>query len=196
MATQPRIHISPEDYLTTERAAEMRSEYHDGEVFAMAGASYAHNLIVANLIAALRPRLRGGSCAVLPSDLRLWIEASRRYVYPDVTVVCGDPRFTDEHRDTLTNPIVLVEVLSKATEAYDRGEKFELYRTLPSFAEYLLFAQDRPHCEHFVRQPGDRWLLTEEHRLDVPLELASIGCELTLEEVYEEIPWSGGPRRL
>ena len=187
--------ITAEEYLQAERRADVRSEYHDGEVLALAGASYAHNLIVANVIRELGARLKGEPSAVLPSGLRLWIEAARRHVYPDVTVVCGKPRFTDEVQDTLVNPTLLVEVLSSATKDYDRGEKFELYRTLPSFAEYVLLAQDRPHCEHYVRQPEGGWLLTEEHQLEANVSLKSIGCELALSEVYDKVSFSG-PHRI
>ena len=192
MATQPRLRLTPEEYLSAERDAETKSEFHDGEILVMAGASYAHNLIVANVIRELGVQLKAGPCAVLPSDIRVWIEASRRYVYPDVTVVCGEPEFTDADQDTLVNPTLLVEVLSEATNNYDRGEKFERYRTLGSFAEYLLLAQNRPHCEHYVRQPDRSWILTEESRLDVTVPLTAIGCELALSEAYDKV--SFGPR--
>ncbi len=165
MALQPKIKITPEEYLTAERQADFKSEYFDGEVFAMAGASYAHNLIVANVIAELRGQLKHQPCTVVPSDLRLWIETARHYLYPDVTVVRGEPAFTDEAFDTLLNPILIVEVLSKSTKDYDRGEKFTLYRTLPSFAEYVLIAQDRHHVEHFARQADGRWILTDIEEL-------------------------------
>ena len=195
MATQTRRRLSPEEYLRAERRAETRSEYHDGAVFALAGASFSHNLIVANLIAHLGAQLKGEPCAVLPSDLRLWIEPARRYVYPDVSVICGEPRFTDPHQDTIVNPTLLIEVLSKTTESYDRGEKFELYRTLPSVAEYLILAQDRPYCEDFRRQPAGSWVLTAEHRIEAVVDLASIDCAIALEEVYHKVSFAG-PRRL
>ncbi len=192
MATQPQLRLTPEEYLSAERQAETKSEFHDGELLAMAGASYAHNLIVANVIRELGVQLKSRPCAVLPSDIRLWLEASRHYVYPDVTVVCGEPEFTDADQDTLVNPTLLVEVLSEATRNYDRGEKFERYRTLGSFAEYVLLAQDRPHCEHYVRQPDKSWILTEESRVEVTVPLTTIGCELALSEAYDRV--SFGPR--
>jgi len=192
MATQPQLRLTPEEYLGQERRAEAKSEFHDGEVLAMAGASYVHNLIVANVIRELGTQLKGRPCTVLPSDVRVRIEASNRYVYPDVTVVCGEPAFTDREQDTLVNPTLLVEVLSKGTRNYDRGEKFEHYRTLESFAEYVLLAQDRPHCEHYVRQADGRWILTETKRLDDVLSLTTIGCELALGEAYDKV--SFGPR--
>lgn len=192
MTTQPQPRSTPEQYLLAERQAEVKSEYHDGEILAMAGASYVHNLIVANVIGELRTQLKGKPCNALPSDVRVWIEAWRRFVYPDVTVVCGAPELTDAVEDTIVNPTLLVEVLSKSTSNYDRGEKFECYRSLDSFAEYVLLAQDRPHCEHYVRRPDGSWILTEASLLEATVPLTTIGCELALAEVYAEVTF--GPR--
>lgn len=193
MATQPLLRSTPEEYLSAERRAETKSEFHDGEILAMAGASYVHNLVVANLIRELGVQLKSRPCAVLPSDLRVWIEASRRYVYPDVTVVCGEPELTDTDPEALVNPTLLVEVLSDTTKNYDRGEKFEHYRTLGSFAEYVLLAQDRPHCEHYVLQPDKSWIFTEENQLDVSIPLTTIGCDLALREAYDRVSFSPRP---
>lgn len=193
MATQTQLRVTPEQYLLAEREATAKSEFHDGEVLAMAGASYVHNLIVANLIRELGTQLKGQPCTVLPSDIRVWIEASRRYVYPDVTVVCGEPTFTDPEQDTIVNPTLLVEVLSKKTRNYDRGEKFERYRTLASFAEYVLLAQDRPHCEHYVRQADGHWIFTETSQLEAAVPLTTIGCELALTEVYDKVSFGLRP---
>ena len=193
MATQPHLRLTPEEYLAAERRAETKSEFHDGEVLAMAGASYAHNLVVANVIRELGAQLRSSPCAVLPSDLRVWIEVSRRYVYPDVTVVCGEPELTDADPEALVNPTLLVEVLSDTTESYDRGEKFEHYRALGSFAEYVLLSQDRPHCEHYVLQPDKSWIFTEERQLDAVIPLTTIGCELALQEAYARVSFPPRP---
>ena len=182
-----------EEYLAAERQADTKSEFHDGEILAMTGASYAHNLVVANVIRELGAQVRSTPCAVLPSDLRVWIEASRRYVYPDVTVVCGEPELTDADPDALVNPTLLVEVLSEATRNYDRGEKFEHYRTLGSFAEYVLLAQDRPHCEHYVRQADGSWVFTETSNLDDTIALTTIGCELALREAYDRVSFPPRP---
>lgn len=195
MAIRTQSRMTPAEYLREERQAEAKSEFYDGEVFALAGASYAHNLVVANVIAELGAQLKGKPCAVLPSDLRLWIESVSRYVYPDVSVVCGEPQFTDHHQDTLVNPTLLVEVLSKTTESYDRGEKFESYRTISSVEEYLLLAQDRPYCEHYRRQPDDRWILRAEKRTGAMVRLLSIDCSLRLSEIYDKVAFAG-PRRL
>ncbi len=193
MAVQPEILITPEEYLAAERRADFKSEYFDGEVFAMAGASYAHNLIVANVIAELRNQLKGRSCTVVPSDLRLWIETAQHYLYPDVTVVCGEPELTDDHTDTLVNPTLIVEVLSKSTKDFDRGEKFTFYRTLPAFAEYVLIAQDRHHVEHFVRQADGRWILSDIDRLADSVSLESIDGQLALAEIYDKVPHPARP---
>jgi Uma2 family endonuclease len=125
-------------------------------MFAMAGAREAHNLLVMNLLGELREQLRSRPCRPYPSDMRVRVKSSL-FTYPDVTVVCGDPQFLDERRDTLLNPDLIVEVLSPSTEAYDRGRKFEHYKSLPSFREYFLLASDRVHADLYTRQPDDRW---------------------------------------
>ncbi|MEM7587059.1 MAG: Uma2 family endonuclease [Acidobacteriota bacterium] len=188
MPAQPELEITPEAYLAAERQADFKSEYFSGEVFAMTGASFAHNLIVGNVLSGLHPQLKAQNCAVLPSDLRVWIELGEHYLYPDVTVVCGEPRFTDRHTDTLTNPRLIVEVLSKSTQNFDRGEEFMLYRSLPSFAEYLLIAQDRYHVEHFARQSDGRWLLTDIDQPADSIDLTSIEGRLTMAEIYDRAP--------
>ena len=184
---QPKPLITPEEYLAQERKAEHKSEYFDGEVFAMAGASPAHALIVTNVVAELRDRLRDRDCTVYSTDLRVKARATGVYTYPDVVVVCGEPRFDDEQEDTLVNPLLIVEVLSKATQDYDRGAKFEQYRTIESLAEYVLIAQNKPHVEHFVRQPDGRWILSETNRLDAHIELSCIGARLALADLYEKV---------
>ena len=196
MSAQPQLHVTPEEFLTHERLATTKSEYRDGEVVAMSGASYWHNVIVANVVASLHGQLRDKPCAVLPTDMRVWIEDARRHVYPDVTVVCGEPRFTDEELDTIVNPTLIVEVLSKSTKDYDRGDKFMFYRSLPSFKEYLLAAQNRPYLEHHIRQDNGSWLLSEHHGLQGGLMLESIGCRLELAMIYEKVKVSQASIRL
>jgi Uma2 family endonuclease len=179
--------ITPEQYLAQERLAEIKSEYLSGEVFAMSGASERHNLVAGNAFAALHGQRRGRPCRVYASDMRVKVAATGLYTYPDVSVVCGKVEFEDEQRDTLLNPQVIIEVLSKSTAAYDRGEKFEQYRKIPSLAEYLLIAQERPLIEHYTRQPDGRWLLSEANDLQDAIELSSIGCRLALADVYEDV---------
>ncbi len=187
MSTNPRTFLTPEQYLEIERKAEFKSEYYQGEMFAMAGAKEAHNLLVTNLVAGLHQQLRSGPCRVYSNDMRVRVSATGLYTYPDVTVVCGERQFLDDQRDTLLNPNLLVEVLSASTEAYDRGRKFDQYQTIESFSEYLLVSSDRVHVDLFTRQPDGRWLLTSAGRLEDVLDLQSIGCRLSLGDLYENI---------
>ena len=186
---QPARYVTPEEYLERERRAETKSEYFDGQVFALAGASANHNRIVVNLIALLRLQLRNKPCEPFASDMRVKVEATGLYTYPDVVVVCGEPQFEDEHRDTLLNPVVIIEVLSPSTEAYDRGKKFAHYRRIPSLQEYLLVAQDGMRVERFQRQEKDRWILTEYAQPEEVVVLDAIGCTLRVEEIYERVEW-------
>ena len=186
MSSQPKTLFTPEEYLELERNSETKSEYFDGEIFAMGGASTQHVLIVASVVSELYFQLKDRSCNVYPNDQRLRVSPTGLYTYPDVIVVCGDPEYSDDQRDTLTNPTVIIEVLSKSTGDYDRGAKFEMYRTLPSFKEYLLIAQDRVYLEHHVRQPNDTWVLSEKNRLEDRIELVSIGCQLSLKDIYRK----------
>jgi Uma2 family endonuclease len=187
VSTQPKTFLTPEQYLEIERKAEYKSEYYRGEMFAMAGASLAHNWLVANLIGELHAALKGGPCGVLPSDMRVRVESTGLYTYPDVAVVCGAPRLADDQTDTLLNPTLLIEVLSPSTEGYDRGRKFEHYRSIDSLSEYLTIASDRVHADLFTRQADDRWLLTSATRLEDSLDLQSVGCSLTLASLYEKV---------
>ncbi|OQY58172.1 MAG: hypothetical protein B6245_13195, partial [Desulfobacteraceae bacterium 4572_88] len=153
--------LTEKEYLEIERQAEYKSEYFEGQMFAMSGASEAHNLIVANLIFTLILQLKNTPCRIYPSDMRVKVRENGLYTYPDVIVVCDEAKFDDEHQDTLTNPLLIIEVLSKSTEAYDRGSKFAMYRKLGSLAEYLLVDPSRPQAEQYVRQEENRWLLSE-----------------------------------
>ena len=186
---QSTAELTPEAYLAIERQAEYKSEYFNGEMFAMAGASPHHVLIVTNVASELRWQLKKRPCTVYSTDLRVKVSTTGLYTYPDVTVVCGQPQFDDEHQDTLLNPTLIVEVLSQSTKDYDRGEKFEQYRTLESLKEYILIAQNRCHVEQFVRQPDNRWLLSESNQLEDIIELSSIGCHLALTEAYDKVEW-------
>lgn len=180
-------YLTPEEYLALERQTETKSEYLDGEVFAMAGASLAHNQIVINAVLALGGRLKGGPCRIFSSDMRVKVSRSGLYTYPDLVVICGRPQLEDEQRDTLLNPILLIEVLSSSTENYDRGRKFDHYRMLESLTDYVLVSQDEAKVEHFARQPADKWLLSIYKGLEAVALLPAIGCELPLTEVYDKI---------
>lgn len=187
MSSEPLHRLTVADYLTQERHAEHRSEFLDGEVYAMTGASRRHNLIVLNIAAALHGQLKGRPCEVYASDLRVHVSPTGLFTYPDVTVVCGEPRFEDALLDTLLNPTLLFEVLSPSTEAYDRGKKFMHYRTLDSLAELVLVAQDEARVERFTRQGDGRWLLSEAEGPSGVLSLPAIGCEIPLPEIYDRV---------
>lgn len=186
MASLAKPRFTPQEYLAMERAADYKSEYVSGEIFAMAGTSYRHTIIVANLLRELGGQLRGGPCRAVANDLRVSVQATGAYTYPDVVIVCGQPKFGDEYLDTLLNPTVLMEVLSDSTEAFDRGGKFAHYRRLESLQEYVLITQSLMRVEHFVRD-GERWVLSELNTLEETLELASISASVRLSDIYEDI---------
>lgn len=190
MSTHPTPFLSPEEYLEIERAAERKSEYYQGEMFMMAGASPRHAWIVTNLVGELRQQLKGRSCRVSSNDLRLRVSSTGLYTYPDVMVVCGEPRYAEDQKDTLLNPVVIIEVLSESTRDYDRGRKFQHYRTLPSLREYLTVAQDTPHVEHWTRQEENSGLLAEFGDLSQSIQLPSIECALSLAEIYDKVEWA------
>jgi Uma2 family endonuclease len=186
MSTAASTFLTPQEYLERERAADTKSEYYGGEMFAMAGASFAHVTIVANLLVELGSNLKQKPCRVYPNDLRLAIGAAGLYTYPDVMVICGKPVFADAHLDTVTNPVLVIEVLSPSTEGYDRGRKFESYRAIPSLMEYLTVSQHSVHIEIHTRQADSTWLLRDV-RDSGPVKLQSIGIELQLSDIYEEV---------
>jgi Uma2 family endonuclease len=190
MSSQPTTFVSPEEYLAQERLAERKSEYFQGEVFAMAGASPRHVWIVSNLNGNLWQQLKGKPCRVSASDLRLRVTPDRLYTYPDLMVICGEPQFADDQKDTVVNPVLIVEVLSESTRNYDRGWKFQHYRKLPSLIEYLLIEQDEPRVEHWTRQRENHWDFVELDDLGQSIQLTSISCMLALTEVYDKIEWS------
>lgn len=187
--------LSPQEYLTRERQADFRSEFYRGECFAMAGASWEHTLIKDNLAREAGNQLKGGPCRVATSDLRVKINATGLYTYPDILVVCDEPQFDDQHMDTLLNPRLIVEVLSESTEKYDRGVKFAHYRQLPSVAEYVLVAQDRPLVERYVRQPDDTWVLTVFCELTESFAFGSIAAQVTLADIYRGVKLPEVPNR-
>lgn len=178
--------LSPAEYLALERLAEYKSEYCNGQVFAMSGASRAHNLITGNLAGTVGNHLKGRPCEMYIADMRVKVAASGLYTYPDVAVACPPIQLEDEHSDTLLNPSVIIEVLSPSTEKYDRGEKFAHYRRLASLQEYVLVAQDRMRVEHYLRD-GEHWILTELNQPETVLELPSIECQVPLRDIYDKV---------
>jgi Uma2 family endonuclease len=187
MSTLPKTFLTPEEYLAIERKAEFKSEYFKGEMFAMAGAREAHNLIVGNIFAALHQQFRSRQCRAYMSDLRVCVSNVGLYTYPDAVAICGERKFLDNELDTLLNPSLIVEVLSPSTEAHDRTRKFEYYRSIESLREYLLVSSDRVHAELFTREPDGRWPPTEAGRLEDTLELQSVACVLKLADLYEKV---------
>jgi Uma2 family endonuclease len=187
MSTVPVRTYTPEEYLALERAAEYKSEYFRGEIFAMAGAKLAHNLIAINLIQSLGNALREGNCRVLSSDMRTKCPTGL-YTYPDASLVCGQPELEDDYIDTLLNPRVIFEILSPSTEAYDRGKKFEHYRSILSLQEYVLIAQDHAAVEKFVRpQDSDAWEWSVLNDLADSLTIGSCGARIRLVDIYAGI---------
>jgi Uma2 family endonuclease len=187
LAAEP--YYSPEQYIAIEREAQTRSEYVNGGIYAKSSASREHNLITGNVSAEIRAQLRGRPCEVYISDMRVKVSSTGMYTYPDVVAVCGGPAFEDRQVDTLINPTLIVEVLSPSTEGYDRGEKFAHYRRLESLQDYVLVAQDKVRVEHFVRRDdaSGQWVLTEISEPGGTLHLASIGCDLSLSDIYDRV---------
>ena len=186
---QPIKRFTPEEYYALEREAQYKSDYYDGEIFAMSGGSSRHSLIVMNIGGELRQQLKGKPCAPYESNQRLKVRATGLRAYPDVSVYCGPLEYDDEDRDaeTATNPTILFEVLSSSTEAYDRGFKSENYRKIFSLRAYVLVAQESPHIEVYERQPDNSWLLREEDRLGVAIHLPAISVILSTAEIYDRI---------
>lgn len=187
MSRQVKNYVSPEEYLAIERAAEYKNEYVNGEIFAMTGASRKHNLIAGNIYGELRQQLKGKPCEAYPGEMRIKAPAARSYVYPDVVIVCDEPKFEDAYFDTLLNPTLVVEVLSKSTESYNRLAKSAYYRTIESLVEYLLVAQEEYRVEQYVKQDDARWLLSDVRSLESVIELKSIDCSLALRDLYDRI---------
>lgn len=181
-------YISPEEYLIAERESLEKHEYFDGEIFQMAGASLKHTEITGNISAGLHGQLKGRSCRVLQSDMRVHIPKTGLFTYPDVLVVCGKPEFLpDTNLDTLINPILIVEVLSSSTEGYDKGAKFDNYRSLDSLREYVLVSQDAKKVMRYTKQTDGSWVLMDFIGDKTEIELVSIECRLTIEDIYDKV---------
>jgi Uma2 family endonuclease len=189
MSTLPkRSLLTPEEYLAIERRAEFKSEYFQGEIFALERAQKPHALIATNIIRVLGNQTLELNCNVYSSDMRVKIKKIDKYTYPDVAVTCGQEIFEDDHVDTLLNPIVIFEILSHSTEARDRGEKFQHYQFIDSLAEYILIAQNVVRVEQYVRQSDRTWLYSQYQNFEDVVKLESINCELALKDVYVKVP--------
>lgn len=194
METRTTPYLTPEEYLAIERQAETRSEYLDGRMFPLGqgfpplpGWGFSHSVILGNLVGLIGQQVRTQPQTRCLPGQRVHIPATGLYTYSDIAVVCSDPRLTDEHQDTLLNPRLIIEVLSPTTEAYDRGKKFEHYRSIDSLTEYLLVSQSEPRVEQFLRQNDNRWLFAEAVGLDARIALPSLQCDLALGETYEKV---------
>ena len=187
MSALPKQRLfTDEEYLILEEKAERRSQFYYGEIFAMAGASRRHNIIAGNAYANLHAQLRRKPCEIYQNDMRVKIHKNF-YTYPDVVVVCGEPKIERKRGENLLNPTVLIEVLSPSTEAFDRSQKAKNYRTMDSLQELILISQDKPGVEHYARQPNGAWLISEITDARQVLKLDSIGCALDLADVYERV---------
>jgi Uma2 family endonuclease len=186
MASVPNYYVTPEEYLALERKAEFKSEYMEGVVYALAGGSERHSLLAANITTSLSVQLRSGPCKVYSSDLKIGTPKLQRFFYPDASVVCGETEVADDHKDVILNPILIVEVSSESTAAYDRGTKFLSYQQIDSLREYLLVSQDEILVEGYSRQGNDTWLYTKVAGLDRSLMLPAVNCELALKDIYDK----------
>lgn len=189
MSTAPnRTKMSEDEFLAIERKAETKSEFHDGEMYAMSGAQRSHILITGNLLVAIHAQLRGRDCEVYSNDMRVHIKETGSYTYPDIVSVCGEPRFHDDKFDTLLNPVLIIEVLSPSTEKFDRGRKFDHYSRVASLKEYVLVSQDQMQVDRYSRQDESMgWFFRRFRRPDEIVELESIGCAIPLSAIYERV---------
>jgi Uma2 family endonuclease len=186
MATAPNAPLTEEEYLTIEREAFEKSEFHDGQMFAMAGSSPNHALLSNSIGALLRAQIPPG-CRAFSSDLRIKVAQAGLYTYPDCSVICGDLQYFGDRKDVILNPLLIVEVLSPSTEGYDRGKKFEMYRTVESLREYLLIHQDRRHVEHYSKQDDGSWLLREHSGTEGLIAVTRLGVQIPLAELYASV---------
>lgn len=187
MTTQTVTHVTPDEYLAAERLSDYRSEYLDGGVYPMTGASLNHGRVIINVATELALQLRERDCDVLVADMKVRLQESRKFFYPDVCVLCGAPQFHDERKDIILNPDFIVEVLSPSTEAFDRGAKFKAYKTIESLKEYLLVSQNEPSIEQFVRNGDGKWTYAAVEGLESSIALPSIECTLNLSAVYKRV---------
>lgn len=187
MSAAPKRKMTATEYLEIERKAAHKSEFYDGEMFAMAGANNEHNIVKENLVGEMFNRLKGTSCRSYSSDQRVLVDPTGLYAYPDVVIVCGTAIFSNHDDQSLMNPRVIFEVLSSSTERYDRTTKFRHYTQLPSLQEYILVSQDEPLIEQFVRQPNGKWTVSMHHSLTENFALASIPIEIPMADLYRDV---------
>ena len=187
MDRKVKPYITPGEYLEIERSAEYKSEYYNGEMYALAGAGFNHNVILSNLAIFLGNHIRDKNCYQFINDMRLFIPVYSLYTYPDVMIICSNIKFTDEKKDTVLNPLLIIEILSKTTESYDRGKKFEFYRSITSLKEYVMVSSDRPLVEVYTRGDNSLWVLKDENNPDAPAQISSIDLQIPLKEIYFKV---------
>lgn len=175
------------EYLALENKAEFKSEFFDGEIVPMAGASANHNILTGKIHARLLLALEDLNYAVFMSDMRLWIPSKQHYTYPDVTVVCGEPVYVDEKQMMLANPCLIIEVTSTSTESYDKSSKFDFYRSIPTFEEYILIDQKSYKITQWTRLDDGRWILADHHGEEQILKLESIDFEISFKDLYKRV---------
>jgi Uma2 family endonuclease len=180
-------HYTPEEYLALEEKAEFKSEYHDGEILTMTGGTTNHNKIALNICRRLPLTIKGQNYEIFMNDVRLWMGRYRRYVYPDVIVIQGEPVYEGSGTTSVTNPLLIVEVLSNSTSSYDRGDKFQYYRSIPEFREYIMVDQYQFYIEQFAKNSGGKWVLTEYESAEAVLALESIDFQISLAQIYERV---------
>jgi Uma2 family endonuclease len=192
-AAQKRSTVTLEEYFAIEERAERKSEYYNGEMFLMAGASREHNIIARNLSFQLQLRLQGTPCGLFIADQRVRVQKTGLYTYPDMLIVCGTPEYAPENRDTLINPKVVIEILSDSTERYNRTTKFRHYKKLPSVQEYVLVSQDEPLVERFTRQDDGAWGQMDFVGLDVEMVLATVPVSIPMADVFRGVEFPERP---
>ncbi len=185
----PRLY-SPAEYLALEEKSEHRNEYRDGVIVPMTGGSIEHNTITGNILAWLKAALRGQGAKAYVSDLRVLIPTYHRYTYPDVFVIQGEPQFEENRKDVILNPILIIEVLSRSTSDYDRGDKFKFYRSIPSFKEYWLVDQYQIQIEQYYKTDDDTWLYRAYENPEATLRSPILEIETTIQAIYEDVVFS------
>ena len=187
---QEKTIMTTEEYLQLERVSEVKHEYFEGEIFAMVGASLNHNQISGNIFGELRSQLKQSSCSPFVNDLRVKVQEIDKYTYPDIVIVCGDIELEKESgMETLLNPVVIIEVLSNSTEAYDRGTKFHHYQIIKSLQEYILVSQHSCLVEKFIRSNDDEWIYLSCDNVEKTISIESVKCELMLSDIYYRVEW-------
>ena len=181
--------FTPTEYLAMEEVADYKSEFFNGEIFAMSGGTPDHSTVAVNMTIALGTRLASRPCRVFNSDMRLNVERNGLYTYPDVMVICGKIELVKRRNDTVTNPVLIVEVLSESTRDYDRGMKFNMYKQVPSLQEYVVVESENPRVECYRRGADDQWVVEMIDDTSATVRLASVACEISISEIYRKVSW-------